>query len=89
MTPEENPNELTQSDKDMAVIQHHAEILRAHFDSVQIFVTRQNDKEKKTVCADTGSGDWYARYGFIKTWVVHQDAYTAKYGLGDTQKDDD
>lgn len=76
----ENERELSQSDKDMAIIQHHADILRTHFDSVQIFVTRQDDTIKQTVTANAGSGNWYARYGNVKAWIVGQDAYTAKHG---------
>ena len=83
MSEEEKPVELSQSDKDMAIIQHHADILRSHFDSVQIFVTRQLDDKKQTQNACTGSGNWYSRYGYIRCWIVAQDAYTAEQEKGE------
>ena len=82
MIPDEKPVELSQEEKDMAIIQHHADILRGHFDSVQIFATRQDDKKKITSNVSTGSGNWYARYGYIRCWLLGQDAYTAEQEKG-------
>lgn len=41
--------------------------LREHFDTVQIFVTRQD--QDGTTTAATGVGNWMARYGQVRDWV--------------------
>ena len=71
--------DLTRSDKDMEILNHHVRILRTTFDSVQIFVTRHEEAEKQTINANAGGGNWYARYGHIKCWVIGQDGYTAEH----------
>ena len=81
MSQEENGHkELTRSDKDMEILDHHVRILRTTFDSVQVFVTRHEEGIKQTINANAGGGNWYARYGNVKSWVIAQDAYTSKAG---------
>lgn len=41
--------------------------LMAHFDAVQVFVTRQ-DGEATMYCG-RGKGNWYARLGMVQTWL--------------------
>lgn len=81
--------ELSQSDKDMAVLNHHVKMLRDHFDSVQIFATRHDEPNKKTIYADSGGGNWYSRFGLVKSWVIMQEEYSAKNGLGDNNPNTD
>lgn len=59
-------------DRDMALIKSHAAQLSEHFDSVQVFVTRYRGGE--TVSVAHGCGNWFARYGQVKDWVVKADA---------------
>jgi hypothetical protein len=44
-----------------------ADLMR-HFDSVQIFVTRQ-EPCKNTLAFSIGSGNWYARFGQVQEWL--------------------
>lgn len=61
-------------DDDMTMLEKHANELAEHFDSVQIFVTRHEGGEKNgTVNASQGAGNWFARYGQVKSWVIKQD----------------
>lgn len=60
-----------QSEQDMKQIQTHISALGEFFDTVQIFVTRVEGEN--TVNAHAGSGNWFARAGQIKEWVVKQD----------------
>ena len=49
--------------------------LGEHYDTVQVFVTRHESGEQRgTVHAEAGLGNWYARYGQIKEWVVRQES---------------
>lgn len=52
--------------------------LGEHFGTVQIFTTRFADstEEDGTVNAAWGIGNWFARYGQIKSWQVKQDEIT-------------
>jgi hypothetical protein len=42
--------------------------LLKHFDTVQVFVTRQ-EPDGQTVAFSPGKGNWYARYGQITEWL--------------------
>lgn len=46
--------------------------LSEHFDAVQIFATITDPDGTRT--HEVGSGNWYARYGHVKEWVVKQEA---------------
>lgn len=47
------------------------------FDNVHIFVTKHEtppgETEQKTFSANRGTGNWHARYGQIKEWVVYEE----------------
>jgi hypothetical protein len=75
--PTEEPNE--DEDRDMAILDSHVAQLCEHFDTVQIFVTRQNGEENVTMTADKGNGNWYARYGQVREWITKQEERTKQY----------
>jgi hypothetical protein len=53
--------------------------LGEHFDTVQIFATRyqsEGEGEEGTVNANYGAGNWFARMGFVRDWLIKQDEYT-------------
>jgi hypothetical protein len=51
--------------------------LGEHFESVQIFVsTHQPAEVGGTVHASVGVGNWYARYGQIREWVIRTEEET-------------
>jgi len=53
--------------------------LGEHYDTVQVFVTRHtpgDDEESGTINAHTGRGNWLARLGQVKDWVIKQDEKT-------------
>lgn len=54
---------------DTALVMQHINDLMMRFDSVQVFVTRQESPEIGTVAFSDGRGNWYARYGQITEWV--------------------
>ncbi len=68
-------------DRDTATLKKHVAMLEEHFDSVQIICTRR--EEAGTIRADWGSGNWYARYGSVREWVlkeeeIERDKYRSK-----------
>lgn len=55
--------------RDNATLNKHMALLREHFDTVQIFVTRDEGTKRGTVAARAGCGDVFARYGHVKFWI--------------------
>lgn len=48
--------------------------LSEHYDTVQIFFTRnEGSRLDGTVTCNRGSGNWCARYGQIREWLVYED----------------
>lgn len=62
-------------EKDMELIQSHVDQLREHFDSVTIGVTRYESGGLTTNIV-RGSGNFYARVGQMKDWIIVQDEGT-------------
>jgi hypothetical protein len=65
-----NP-ETGSEDIDLERLKAAAESLGEHFDTVQIFATRHEAGEKNgTVHLKWGTGNWFARYGQVREWVL-------------------
>lgn len=74
---------MNDKDHDIALIQQSLDVLGEHFDSVQVFVTKHDQGQSDgTVCINLGAGNWYARYGQVKEWMVKQDEEARKHVRG-------
>lgn len=70
-----------EKEKDLKRLQDACSLLSNHFDTVQIFVTRHqpHDEENKgTRCVVWGIGNWYARYGQVKEWIIKEEKMNAE-----------
>lgn len=68
---------MTEEDIDVARVRDAVSKLGEHFDSVQVFTTRHDPgEEKHTISIQLGSGNWYSRYGQVKSWVIKCDEDT-------------
>jgi len=66
-----------ESSADIEMVKKHAEALGEHFDSVQIFTTRHEPTTAGgTATVQYGVGNYYARYGQAREWVLKQDEWT-------------
>lgn len=72
-----------ETDPELKLIQDAINTLSEHFDSVHIFVTRHENDETGTYSIQRGSGNWWARLGFIKAWLLRQDAQEHEKGRRD------
>lgn len=65
-------------DHDMELISSALERLGEHFDSVQIFANRQevDGGDQSIVNIYSGCGNWFARYGQVKNWLITEDERT-------------
>jgi hypothetical protein len=59
-------------DQDIKLLDDSIDRLMEHFDTVHIFVTRQESANQRTVRVDLGKGNWYAKYGQIDLWLKCQ-----------------
>lgn len=53
------------------ILKQHALQLVEHFDSVQIVCTKRH--QSGTLIVPRGEGNWYARYGSVRDWVLRQE----------------
>ena len=44
--------------------------LMKRFDTVQVFATRYSPDDGGTVNLNQGQGNWFARYGHIREWLI-------------------
>lgn len=65
---------MTDREADQKRLSDAVNTLTEHFDSVQIICTRYDPAtEGGTVTVDEGGGNWFARVGSVKRWLVWQD----------------
>lgn len=62
------------NDPDTAAVKAALERLGPQFDAVHIFATRYEQQE--TVTVSMGTGNWFARYGQIRSWLLREDEGT-------------
>ncbi len=64
------------NDADLKLVLDAVKTLREHFDSVQIFCSRYEFAEEGTTHIARGEGNWFARYGQVRDWLVTEDEQT-------------
>lgn len=63
-----------QRENDIQLLEQAIQLIGEHFDTVHIFVTRHEPEiEDGTVHCQKGTGNWFARYGSIKEWVIREE----------------
>ncbi len=66
--------------EDEAIVRRHVEQLIEHFDTVQILVSRHMPAEKDgTVAVAQGAGNWYARRGHARDFLLHGDEHVREH----------
>lgn len=65
---------MSSEDDDLKRVTEALNSLGEHFDSVHIFATRHEPAtENGTVAVQRGVGNWFARYGQVREWVLKRD----------------
>lgn len=72
-------------ERDTKILQCVLAQLSEHFDTAQVFVTRYEPQEGNTVTANRGTGNFHARTGQVREWLVKAD----ELGRIETRKDND
>ena len=60
-------------DEDTIAVDKALNFLASHFDCVTIFVNRFNAESGNTISAWRGRGNWHARHGQVREWVIKCD----------------
>lgn len=63
-----------QSVKKLELLKNQCEFLKTSFDTIHIFATKYSDDD--TASFQVGIGNWKARIGQIKDWIIEQDEMT-------------
>ena len=58
--------------EDMRLLDQACARLMEHFDTVQILATRRHE-DGETISAASGQGNFYARYGQAKLWLMREE----------------
>lgn len=66
-------SESEQRQRDDEILEKFTNQLAEHFENVQIFVSYRDSQLDGTVSASKGAGNWNARYGHVKEWIVTQE----------------
>lgn len=65
-----------QREKKLELIRNQAKILSPSFDTVMIFATKYDPETGDTSQFNFGIGNWFARYGQVKDWIIAEDGKT-------------
>ena len=69
----EEQREDRSPDEDIGFLKRAAAVLAEHFDTVQIFCTRELGADG-TASVKWGVGNWFARKGQVDEWVLTEEA---------------
>ena len=58
------------------------------FDTIQIFVSRIDPKDQKTHYEAAGQGNWMARSGQVREWLIVQDEVLRENARQDCNRDE-
>lgn len=70
------------------LLESHAARLMEHFDSVQIVATRFSGESQETDVFRAGGGNYYARLGSMKEWLINEEE-RLRLDVDDSSFDDD
>lgn len=62
------------TERDSKLIEETVDNLSQHFDTVHVLATRYEGSD--TLNISKGSGNWYARYGQMREWLLKADEQT-------------
>lgn len=78
-------NDLTpEHEADLERIKRSVATLGEFFDTVQVFCTKSIGEDAgNTTSFHTGSGNWFARYGQVREWLIKKDEQAREEARGD------
>lgn len=80
------PNEA-EREKLNRIVKAHVDQLGEHFDSVQIMCSNLEQGGEFTAKYASGSGNWYARVGMTREWLMYHDEQMKQKARKDSESD--
>lgn len=71
---------------EIEMLRKHAQALGEHFDSVHIFVNRVEGPATRGL--NWGIGNWFARFGQIREWVIKEEAVSIREVESDNMEEE-
>ena len=79
-----------QCDNKMKLLENQVKVLRQSFDTVQIFCTKHEEgDDPQTYEYQSGEGNFMARYGQVRAWILHEDARNSGFHNEDKTNEKD
>jgi hypothetical protein len=69
----DNNHAIDERLQDTEALERACKMVMCHFDTVQIFASRFKSDGNLTYRGDRGKGNWFARYGQVKEWIVSEE----------------
>lgn len=70
-------NEPEFTDEDVQRLENALKTLTEYYDAVHIFANRAvGEEDGNTIFVSRGRGNWFARYGQVKEWVIRSEELT-------------
>jgi hypothetical protein len=76
-------------DDDLAAIDAAIDTLSGWFDNITIFANRHDFKEGNTTSVWRGRGNWHARHGQVREWLLKQNTVSAVEAKRDLHNGDE
>lgn len=73
-TSQDSPEEKKEQERLLQIVKDVTKVLRQDFDTVQVFTTKHVDDDFGTHNFRYGSGNYFARLGQVKNWILEQNA---------------
>ncbi len=78
---------MSDQDEDRDRLKKSLNELSEHFDSVQILCTRyKGGDDGGTVNISMGTGNWFARYGQMREWLIREEETSRETRRGDDRQ---
>lgn len=71
------------------LLRKHTAELMEHCDTVLILITKHNTETGSTISIDRGDGNWYARYGQAREWLLREDVDARDLSNEDDEDEED
>lgn len=68
---------MSEESKELEMVRQHVEKLGEFFESVSIFATyHEEGGQRGTIHINMGCGNYFARIGHVKDWIIKEDEAT-------------
>lgn len=75
------------SNEEIKLVEDAATKLADHFENVHIFVNRHYPSDGGTLRYEQGRGNWFARYGQVREWLLREEETSRIHARADNREE--